>query len=682
MSSYTEFFLVELNKCIYKYQQFIDTISENVSDDFVRLGNLVKCDKLSGFDNDIEFTKALHDLSDKCYRITNKKSQYYVHKYNPDFVIDLVKDLENKDEILEAFDLTPSDNCCNCVSFVCYSTGKINLLFDYLYSMKKSLDNITRCLEGFIARYYFDPSIFEVIYQNYISTDPALKNLAIDCYKLLKYILVNPRAETYIYFCKMIIEGLPISKIRTLRFLPMFESDVNISVIREADGFVSYLDCHNIKLFQRVNKISMIYNFSSVFSLTYKTFEYNQIENYTIHYSNWLNIFAFKKYLYIKHPTNKEIYSKYIEDNYNKDFIITESIIKNYNQYNNKLFMNYVKLFDILAGTIALRVKFSNQYLIRKINFINEIINFSNKEYKNEFDNYSNLLFSGYDEILLCELFEPLITLNKKIINLEKYKNEKEESIIKKIKKTKDDILNMFILIENNDTVIYEFEKNSGINHDFKKNITGIKICLDGHVSDYTFEEICRPSYIEEKDFYDINNLYKILPWIKYMIVNKIYGYLIDYIIDLAYSKQYLKDNYKDYFYNIGLNLLNKKFFNIDEKLLLQSNNQELEYFTEVYKQLNTFYNNVYPPSYPEPVINIREVLDQNDNLDFVNNVEVSNYNNNPLSSNIEHFIKKKNNIYEKAHQKYPIHLPESIIDYKLKYLKYKEKYLKLKYKK
>ena len=85
MSSYTEFFLVELNKCIYKYQQFIDTISENVSDDFVRLGNLVKCDKLSVFDNDIEFTKALHDLSDKCYRITNKKSQYYVHKYNPDF---------------------------------------------------------------------------------------------------------------------------------------------------------------------------------------------------------------------------------------------------------------------------------------------------------------------------------------------------------------------------------------------------------------------------------------------------------------------------------------------------------------------------------------------------------------------------------------------------------------------
>ena len=423
MSSCKENFILELNNCIYKYQQFIDTISENVEDDFVRLGNLVKCNKLSEFDNNIEFEKALHDLSDKCYRITNKKTQYYVHKYNPDFVLDLVKDLENKNEILEAFDLTPRDNCCNCVSFVCYSTGKISYLFDYLYSMKKSLDNITGCLDGFVARYYLDPSIFEVIYNKYEDKNIEKRNIAIDCYKLLKYILVNPRAETYVYFCKKIIEGLPIAKTRTLRFLPMFETDVNISVIREADGFVSYLDCHNINLFQFVNKISMMYEYSNSFYFN-KNFDYKSNENSIIHYSIWLKLFSLIKYLYLKHPRNELISNNYIKDNYNKDFVIDENVFKEFNEVKPR-FMNYMKLFDILAGTIALKIKFSKEYLIKKINFINEIFQFIIKEYKTELEKSeetsTNVIFVGYDEILLHELFEPLVTLNIKTLGLEKY---------------------------------------------------------------------------------------------------------------------------------------------------------------------------------------------------------------------------------------------------------------------
>ncbi len=621
MSSSKENIFFELSKCIDNYQKFIETLSENVDDDFVRLGNLISCDKLSEFDKEIKFEHALHDLTDKCYRITNKKSQYYVHRYNPDFVIDLVKDLENKDEILEAFDLTPRDNCCNCVSFVCYSTGKINYLFDYLYSMKKSLDNITRCLNGFIARFYLDPSIFEVISENYKNTDPNIKMFSIHCYKLLKYILLSPIAETYIYFCKMIIEGLPISKVRTLRFLPMFEIDVNISVIREADGFVSYLDCHNINLFQSTNKILMFYDYLNKGIDIYYNYKFINSPNY---YSPWLNNYSLLKYLYMKSPENEVKFKQYLDDNYNEHFSITEDIFKNfYPEPRATQYMNCIKLFNILAGTIAVKVKFSNEYLIKKINLINEIIRFSNIKYSTELSynvDFMDRVLLGYDEVLLNELFDPLITLNKKTLSLNKIKDESEEEITKKINDKIGNITNMLIFINSGFNVfdMYKFEEEPAI-IEYKKvqSIIGTKINMDGIKSNYSLNEICKPSYIELKINLDlVKNIEPgyILGWISKQ--NNRFCFFLDYIVDIAYTNKYLKDEYSRFFYNIGMNLLNKKFFNIPKYL----NSSNIKSFLDTYELLNEFYNKIYPSSNPEPIIN-----------------------------------------------------------YKLKYLKYKEKYLKLK---
>lgn len=159
------------------------------------------------------------------------------------------------------FDLEIKYNCCNCVSFTLYITSnKISKLFGYLYSLRKSLDNIANNLDGFIARFYLDYSIFECIFKSYAS---ANKDFVGEFLHHLKYILKHPKAEIYIYFCKEFITNkLPVAKNRTLRFLPILSDDVNVCVIREADGFVSYLDCHNIKLFTTSNKIAMIYEIS------------------------------------------------------------------------------------------------------------------------------------------------------------------------------------------------------------------------------------------------------------------------------------------------------------------------------------------------------------------------------------------------------------------------------------
>ncbi len=626
-----------ISKCIDKYQEFLNTISENVEDDFVRLGNLISCDKLSEFEEPIEFVYALHNIQDKCYRITNKKSQYYTHRYDPSFIYELVKDLDFKDEILRAFDLEPKDNCCNCVSFVCYSGGKLNLLFDYLYSQKKSLDNISNNLEGFISKFYFDSSIFETIYRFYSTGNEFEKYISIECFKILKYILAHPKSETFIYFCKMIIEGLPLSKVRTLRFLPMFEPDVNIRVIREADGFVSYLDCHNIKQFVQVNKIGMFYEFAESFDM-FKYFNYrHDIKNSVRHYSAWLRTYSKLKYMYMTSPEVVSRFREYINDNYNKNFIRPpDSNIFEDATYN---YMDYYKLFEVLAGTLALKVKFSFEYLNEKANFISEVYTHSEK-YKDQLDSHetthTKVLHTGYDEILLLELFEPIITLNKKTTSLPVKLQDKIKELIEKsgvdgiialIKEhainVKDNILNMFVLISNNDKTIYQeeivyidYRTEVIINTDYAQVINGEKISLLNEKSTYTIDVITNPEYKTKvqqliKQINDSN-----FGGQTYGSYDREYSFMIDYLIDLAYKPTNLLPEFNDYFYNIGINLLNKKFYNLYEKIFynqrtepesIKKNNAYINKYLKVdITLLNVIYTDIYPQSNPEPTINYK----------------------------------------------------------------------------
>ena len=80
----------------------------------------------------------------------------------------------------------------------------------------------------------------------------------------------------------------PINNVRAFRLLPLLEKDTNVCVFREADGFVSLNDCHNIKYFamSQTNKIGMIYEYglTALNNLIYK-----QKEEYH-HYNTWLNL--------------------------------------------------------------------------------------------------------------------------------------------------------------------------------------------------------------------------------------------------------------------------------------------------------------------------------------------------------------------------------------------------------
>jgi hypothetical protein len=76
-------------------------------------------------------------------------------------------------------------------------------------------------------------------------------------FTILKYMINHPKSEIFIYFCRDIMNHtIGLEKVRSFRLLPMTETDVNISISREADGFVSYMDCYNIKQFSESINVS------------------------------------------------------------------------------------------------------------------------------------------------------------------------------------------------------------------------------------------------------------------------------------------------------------------------------------------------------------------------------------------------------------------------------------------
>ncbi len=305
--------------------------------------------------------------------------------------------------------------------------------------------------------------------------------------------------------------------------------------------------------------------------------------------------------------------------------------------------MGYVKLFDVLAGTLAIKVKFSNEYLNEKINLIYEIYTYSER-FSDQLNQHPTteikVLNIGYDEILLLEIFEPIITLNKANTSIHPSKADEVKQIFEKdgiegiskyietyTSNIKSNILALFVFIFNKDEIIYDFERSYYSSSESKSKITfkenfvqsiiGTKTNLANEESAYTIEQIVEPEYktkIEQliKEIKDVK-----LGSTTFYSKDRKYGFVIDYLVDLAYKPEYLLTEFTDYFYNIGINLLNKKFFNMSENVLLiwnsdnpetndQINQDTRDYLNQDIGKLNTFYTEIYPQSNPEPTVNYR----------------------------------------------------------------------------
>lgn len=185
--------------------------------------------------------------SEHC-RLFNKRADpmYYTHRYDPGPILERLSRLFQHfpSEVLDRFVHEPREGCCNAISITLYITlCDASTLKKYLYSIHRSVKNVLKKLPGWIVRLYLDTSVEECVQEFG------------DFNRIFNAIKDSPNVEVYTYDCPSFKKDappatkIPIARTRTLRFLPLSDSDVNFCVVREADGIVSNLDCHNIKMF-------------------------------------------------------------------------------------------------------------------------------------------------------------------------------------------------------------------------------------------------------------------------------------------------------------------------------------------------------------------------------------------------------------------------------------------------
>ena len=359
----------------------------------------------------------LKNTEEECYLVNNKKHSFYKYIYDPskimqnqiDFVIssDIIIDEDYKKKHLrhlsELINPEKKENCCNCVSFTLYIQDMtddkdfigenkmffretIKKLYGYLSSLQISIININKNLPDFVCRIYMDSSVIKVV-NKIKNIDKSLFGEAQKWFdihrnrivKIIKFIYESDNVEIYTYICKSFETSL--EKTRSLRFLPLADTEVNIKIIREADGIVTVLDCHNINLFEKSNKLMMTYNIlnksTSPNFLNYDTTSYltNRIEN--------------------KIPEKKHFIVN----------IVPYSIWLGMYTKNISYFSRNKSLFDILAGDIGFSIQINPEIYAQNLSKFNE--NYSIVR-ENSQGNYMALT-AGYDEMFLLELFKNII---------------------------------------------------------------------------------------------------------------------------------------------------------------------------------------------------------------------------------------------------------------------------------
>ena len=397
--------------------------------------NFIKDCYLKNADIQIEKIENILNVSsnpkEMCLRIRNRndphhKKKYYKHTYDPTKVIENIKSynidatiknsyLKNLDDLIDS--TIKKNNCCNCISFTLYSAYVVETrdeyitnfgkkLMSYLYSLKLSAMTIEKNLPEFIARIYLDISVYILLQK--IKSD---KKLFDSITNLLQFLLDHDNVEIYTMVCDS-FKANGVHKTRSLRYSIICEPDVNFKFIREADGYVSNMDCYNINKFvENNNKIMFIYNFIEEQNMlsekgTYILDNYDKSGKDEIEFQAKIDAIDLTPY------------SKWLR------------IYQTMEDY----FYEHNSLFDVLAGVFGLSVQIKPTTFQKSIDHITEIINITRGLYEQRIKTYEqrintldnsdttkiNLakgnmeaIFIAADEIFLMHLFRNIISIEK-----------------------------------------------------------------------------------------------------------------------------------------------------------------------------------------------------------------------------------------------------------------------------
>ena len=362
-------------------------MSDNLLFDF---DNLVQ----GSYPKGLNYAQAQNHLNteEKC-KLFSKKADavtYYTHTYDPTAMIAKVRgELGLSEEVLDRFDSVRREGCCNVISITLYVTDKyckLDVLQKYLYSIHRTVKNVLKKLPGWIVRVYFDISVEECVTKAEFGEFNEIFNA----------IKVSPNVEVYTYDCPSFKKGasgeesqIPIARTRTLRFLPLSDPEVNLCVVREADGIVSNLDCHNIQMY--ASNPNILFYLPKVLDYT--------IDTKFGSYSFWLRIYKI--------------------------------------MFGREYFKDHQNLKDLLAGAFCCKLKLKRDYYQETVNSLQgEITAFFSKTREeqaaepfmsdktfiqyphtigsliaNNLDGVLLQLTTGFDEILLLAMYKDLISV-------------------------------------------------------------------------------------------------------------------------------------------------------------------------------------------------------------------------------------------------------------------------------
>jgi hypothetical protein len=317
------------------------------------------------------------DSPEECFLLNNKKEKYYFNTYNPQRIIDNINKYEIDEKIKKDYieklkkliNLEVKEKCCNCISFTYYTidvdentslTGggvepsnpiessedkleKLKKLYEnklinilqYLSSLRLSVLNMSKKLENFLARIYVDISLFKTLtnakkYKTDESESLIAKNL-----EIINYLFTADNVEIYTYLCKSYTTNL--SQLRSMRFLTMIDDEVSCSIMREADGFVTYMDCYNIQNFVNSNKILFTYNINK-----HRNFAEPDVINMLDEY--------------IKNPSEENL-KQLEQDFYLEPYSTWLKTYQNFDSY----YDTHSNLFDLLAGVIGFNLQIKRE---------------------------------------------------------------------------------------------------------------------------------------------------------------------------------------------------------------------------------------------------------------------------------------------------------------------------------
>ena len=321
-----------------------------------------------------------------CKLISTKQERLYVHTYNPtDMLREIQSNLSLSDQVMNRFDPENRTKCCNVIAFSLYfKSCDEAVMTKYLSSIARSVKNVEKYLPTWVVRVYFSTSVFHCI------TRTPRESAASIAYEI---IISSGNVEVYTYECPETDRG-PVEYLRTYRFLPLSEVDVNEWISMEADGTVTIWHCKLITWFSKSPTI-----FYMPIGINLNLFKNIHTLNMFDAYSNWLSWY-------------KSVFRR-------------------------EFFKTHQTVYDIMAGMIGCKLKIKRDFYLEIVNSLrNELAEFranpqsviddhvrdpiefhvNGKYYTPSmyYDTFKDATvynaILGFDEMVLMELFKEVIS--------------------------------------------------------------------------------------------------------------------------------------------------------------------------------------------------------------------------------------------------------------------------------